>query len=121
MVHLSPRAADPTGGHVMRKFLMGPEGRIGSRTPPADAVLRKPPSLFGLGDLEQVPEDVLLEYADPDDRDGDGVSGRLARMSTGVGRFGWKARSATIEDAVAAALVNELGLTTYRYPKDGGQ
>jgi hypothetical protein len=120
MVQLSARALDPAGGHVVRKFWMGPEGRIGSRTPPADGVLRKPPSLFGLGDLEQVPEHVLLEYADPDDRDGDGISGRLARVNSGVGRFGWKARFATIEDAVAAALVNELGLTTSRYPKDGG-
>lgn len=121
MVHLSPRALDPTGGHVMRKFLMGPEGRIGSRTPPADAVLRKPPSLFGIGDLEQVPENVLVEYADSDDRDGDGVSGRLAQVTSGVGRFGWKARFATIEDAVAAAFVNELGLTTSRYPDDGSR
>jgi CxxC motif-containing protein (DUF1111 family) len=119
MVQLSPRALDPAGGHVVRKFWMGPEGRIGTRTPPADVVLRKPPSLFGLGDLEQVPEKVLLEYADPDDRDGDGVSGRLALVSSGLGLFGWKARFATIEDAVAAAFVNELGLTTSRYPEDG--
>jgi hypothetical protein len=121
MVQLSHRALDPTGGRVVRKFLIAPEGRIGSTTPPADVVLRKPPSLFGLGDLERVPEEVLLEYADADDRDGDGISGRLARVSSGLGRLGWKARFATIEDAVAAAFLNELGLTTSRYPDDGSR
>jgi CxxC motif-containing protein (DUF1111 family) len=119
MVYLSAAIADATGGHVVRQFLIRPNGRMARRRVPDDAVLRRSPSLFGLGDLERVAERVLREYADPNDADGDGVSGRLSRVSGRVGRFGWKARFASVDDAVTAAFVNELGLTTSRYPRDG--
>ena len=35
------------------------------------------PAVFGVGLLEAVPDDALLALADPDDADGDGVSGRV--------------------------------------------
>ena len=31
---------------------------------------------FGVGLLAELPESSILAYADPDDRDGDGISGR---------------------------------------------
>jgi len=54
-----------------------------------------------LGLLEAIPEDAILAQADPDDRDGDGVSGRthvVTDPESGVprlGRFGWKPAQAT--------------------------
>jgi CxxC motif-containing protein (DUF1111 family) len=79
---------------------------------------RVAPAVIGLGLLECVPESVLLEKADPDDRDKDGISGRVNRVwdsttqSMAVGRFGWKAEQATVKGQVAAAFQGDMSLTT---------
>jgi CxxC motif-containing protein (DUF1111 family) len=71
------------------------------------------PALFGLGLVEAIPEAALVSRADPDDRDGDGISGRAARTKDGrLGRFGRKAEFATLRDFVESALRLEMGLTT---------
>jgi CxxC motif-containing protein (DUF1111 family) len=45
--------------------------------------------------------------------DFDGVpAGRVRHVKGGVGKFGWKAQFATLEEFVAAACANELGLGT---------
>ena len=73
--------------------------------------------VFGLGLLEAVPEAEVLSYADPFDRDRDQISGRANYVwsdecqKTMLGRFGWKANTATIKDQCAAAMVNDMGLT----------
>jgi CxxC motif-containing protein (DUF1111 family) len=72
-----------------------------------------PPFLFGLGLVEAVPDEVILGDADPDDADGDGISGRAGRAPDGrLARFGRKAESATIRDFVETALRLEMGLTS---------
>lgn len=38
--------------------------------------------------------------------------GRVRRVAGGIGKFGWKAQFATLEEFVAAACANELGLGT---------
>ena len=59
------------------------------------------PSLFGLGLIEAIPDSVLLSIADPEDRDGDGISGRLPRMADQrSARFGRKGDAASVEDFV---------------------
>jgi CxxC motif-containing protein (DUF1111 family) len=74
--------------------------------------------LIGLGLLESLPESRLHELADPDDRDGDGVSGRVHVVRSAscgteaAGRFGWKATQPTVLDQVAAAFVNDIGITS---------
>lgn len=87
--------------------------------------LRVAPPLIGLGLLEAVPEAAILHHADPDDRDGDGISGRPHWLEQGegtprLGRFGWKAIAATVRDQTAEAFVNDMGLTTAARP-DGGR
>lgn len=85
----------------------------------AAAVRVLPPALFGLGLAEAVPESALEALADPQDRDGDGVSGRLGRSRSGaVGRFGIKADRATLADFVASALLAEMGLTSSLRPAE---
>jgi CxxC motif-containing protein (DUF1111 family) len=84
---------------------------------------RLAPPLIGGGLLDGVREAVILERADPDDLDGDGISGRpnWLRESGGklqLGRFGWKANQATLTDQVAAALANEMGVTSPVRPVD---
>ncbi|MCU0676155.1 MAG: c-type cytochrome [Myxococcota bacterium] len=80
---------------------------------------RTSPHLLGQGLLEAVPESVLAEWHDPDDRDGDGVSGRLPRLPDGsVGRFGWKSAQPTVEAQTAAAFLGDLGLTSPMFPTE---
>ena len=77
------------------------------------------PSLFGLGLLEAVPAGLLQEWADPSDRDGDGVSGRLPTTPDGrPARFGRKGDAASIADFVDTALRFELGFTTPAHPAE---
>ena len=72
-----------------------------------------PPPLFGLGLIEAIPERTILSREDPDDANGDGISGRAGRTEDGrVARFGRKAEFATIAEFVESALQLEMGLTT---------
>jgi CxxC motif-containing protein (DUF1111 family) len=87
---------------------------------PTEAVIiarRIPIPLFGAGLVEAIPDETLLTLADPDDANGDGISGRAAivrDLATGdrrVGRFGWKAQHATLLAFSADAYRNEMGIT----------
>ncbi len=89
--------------------------------PPADLRLspRVAPAVFGLGLLERIKTEELEAGADADDRDGDGISGRVARLPDGrIGRFGWKAAMPQVADQVAAALVDDMGLTSPLRPEE---
>lgn len=84
---------------------------------------RLAPAIVGTGLLDAVPDARILERADPLDRDGDGISGRANewRDDAGrrrLGRFGWKANQATLEDQIASALANEMGVTSALRPFD---
>lgn len=79
------------------------------------------PFLFGLGLVEAIPEEEILSRADPNDRDGDGISGRPGRDAHGrLARFGRKAEHATLRDFVENAAHLEMGLTTPSRPDEGG-
>ncbi len=84
---------------------------------------RLAPPVFGVGLLEAVPEDVVLEAADAEDADGDGISGRpnhvvdVATGGTSLGRFGWKANVPTVEQQVAGAFHGDIGITTPLFPE----
>ena len=95
---------------------MGPEEVPATATATA---LMTAPSLLGLGLIEAVPDTVLAERADPDDLDGDGISGRLPRLPDGrTARFGRKGDASTLEDFVDTALRFELGFTTPGHPTE---
>jgi len=84
---------------------------------------RTAPQLIGLGLLEAIPLEQLLEHADPDDRDRDGVSGRVHFVSGPhgervPGRFGWKAAQPTVLAQTAAAFVNDIGITSELFPDE---
>lgn len=89
----------------------------GALDPRTRISLRVPPAVFGLGLLEAVPAEEILARADPDDEDGDGVSGRSQMVidsATGrssLGRFGWKAVQPSLAAQSAAALSQDLGVT----------
>src|SRR5213076_711246 len=76
-------------------------------------------SLLGFGLLEAVPEAEILAFADPFDRNGDGVSGRPNRTADGrLGRFGRKAQFATLREFNAGAFANEMGITSPDEPSE---
>jgi CxxC motif-containing protein (DUF1111 family) len=79
---------------------------------------RLTPPMIGMGLLEAVPEADILAAADPDDADGDGISGRPnwawsdTAGAVALGRFGWKATRPTIGDQIAHAFAGDLGIST---------
>ncbi len=75
--------------------------------------LRTTPVLFGRGLLDLVPDSVILLYADPDDRDGDGISGRPNHFVDGrLGRFGRKALVPRLDEFNNGAFSVEMGVTS---------
>lgn len=73
---------------------------------------RQTPTNLGLGELESIPDDVILALADPTDADGDGIAGYAHVFDDGrLGRFGWKAQVPSLAEFVRDGLSNELGVT----------
>lgn len=78
--------------------------------------MRLAPPVFGLGLLEAIPEETILSWADPDDKDGDGISGRpnyvwdLERGGKIMGRFSWKANAFDIRQQSAIAAYHDMGI-----------
>jgi CxxC motif-containing protein (DUF1111 family) len=90
--------------------------------------LRQPPPVFGLGLLEAIEAATLEGWEDPDDLDGDGISGRINRVwdvETGaaeIGRFGHKANQPNLLQQTAAAYFNDMGVTSPIFTaEDGGE
>lgn len=103
-----------------------PEWRVegwayGAPSPATRASPRVAPSLDGIGLLARASETAILAREDPDDRNGDGVSGRAARLASGeLGRFGWKASEPTLAGQAAAAFSLDMGLSTPARPDPAG-
>ena len=82
------------------------------------------PATIGMGLLEAIPEERILALADPDDANGDGISGRpnfvwdvqLGRLA--LGRFGWKANQPTVEQQAAGAFLGDIGITSGLFPDE---
>ena len=97
--------------------------------PPHANILLSPriaPQMIGLGLLEAIPAADILALADPDDANGDGVSGRpqivpSAEFGTPMlGRFGLKAGTPTIKEQTASAFSGDMGLSTTLFPNPWG-
>ena len=82
--------------------------------------------MLGLGLIQAIHEADILALADPDDADGDGISGKAAITidpKTGkqaLGRFGWKAQSATVRQQSADAFAFDIGLSSPEMPLHQG-
>jgi len=83
---------------------------------------RLAPPMIGLGLLEAVPESEILQGADPNDANGDGIKGHanyVYDVATGkklLGRFGWKANTASVLTQVATAFNQDMGITNSVLP-----
>jgi CxxC motif-containing protein (DUF1111 family) len=75
---------------------------------------RTTPAFFGFGFLDAVPDATILALADPNDANGDGISGRVHRTPDGrIGRFGRKGQGQTLLEFNAGAFQNEMGVTNF--------
>ena len=89
--------------------------------PMSDSVMISPrvaPPMIGLGMLEAIPQEDILALADPEDRNGDGISGKAnwvkdkADGEIKLGRFGWKAGAPSIRVQSASAAAGDIGIST---------
>lgn len=87
---------------------------------------RVAPQMIGLGLLEAIPAADILAREDPEDADGDGISGRAQIVPSAefgrpmLGRFGHKAGAPTVREQTAAAFAGDMGLSTPLRPDPWG-
>ncbi|MES2544022.1 MAG: di-heme oxidoredictase family protein [Bacteroidota bacterium] len=80
--------------------------------------------MIGLGLLEAISEDIILAFADVNDANGDGISGKpnyvydVVSNTQKLGRFGWKANQPNIKQQVAGAFLGDMGITTSLFPNE---
>ncbi|MCV2894244.1 di-heme oxidoredictase family protein [Lentibacter sp. XHP0401] len=94
-----------------------------------DAMLspRIAPQMIGLGLLEAIPAADILAQADPDDANGDGISGRANVVwsveydQPMLGRFGLKAGSPTVKHQSASAFAGDIGISNPLFPTPQGE
>ncbi len=82
------------------------------------------PQMPGLGLLEVVPEANIVAFADENDTDNDGISGRpnqvwdAQNQQLVLGRFGWKANQPSLAQQTAGAFNGDIGITSNLFPQD---
>lgn len=101
---------------LLGRVLVTPSFPSGSPSAAARFSPRLSPQLVGIGLLDAVPEAALEALEDIDDVDGDGISGRIARLPDGPGRFGWKAIHTTARAQTAGAFSQDMGIRSPVHP-----
>lgn len=86
--------------------------------------MRVSPPLVGMGLLDLVPDSLILEHADPDDQDQNGISGKPNWIERNgeklLGRFGHKASVPSLKEQNQSAFNGDLGLSTELFPFPSG-
>ncbi|MEM7519181.1 MAG: di-heme oxidoredictase family protein, partial [Planctomycetota bacterium] len=112
-----------TGQHAVAQFELE-----GSRTVIPDNFFGQPVTvgqrnaipIFGVGLFEFVSDATIMAMTDPDDADGDGISGRYNTEGGAIGRFGVKSQANNIESFTRAPLQNQMGITSDPFLGAGG-
>ena len=83
--------------------------------------------MIGLGLLEAIPAQDILAGTDPDDEDGDGISGRANVVwsvefeQPMLGRFGLKAGTPTVKHQSAGAFAGDIGISNPLFTSPAGE
>jgi CxxC motif-containing protein (DUF1111 family) len=96
---------------VQRQFSLD-SGRASSDQLTNISATRNPIPFFGAGLLSEIADAEIVSHADPQDADGDGISGRVNYDGMFVGRFGRKAQTSSIELFVRGPIFNHMGITS---------
>lgn len=116
--------ADGEGFRLRRPRIAFDKPAWGALDPPLMMSPRVAPQMIGLGLLEALSEADIVARADPQDADGDGISGRpnrvwdAARQAVVLGRFGWKANQPSLHQQVSDAAAGDIGITSSAHPAD---
>lgn len=82
--------------------------------------------MIGLGLLEAIDQEAILSLTDPEDKDGDGISGRpnwiwsMEHKQIVLGRFGWKAGGASINEQSQQAFSSDIGISVPMHTNGAG-
>lgn len=112
---LDPETCIPTGfaqSPIQQQYDLAQPARVPTSTQTDTLATRNAIPFFGVGLLAQIPAEEILRREDPNDVNGDGISGRANFENTFVGRFGRKAQVASLEAFVRGPLFNHVGITT---------
>lgn len=133
-LHPERRTLTLAGGETVTLTRTQPQllGADGQPVAGTEVSLRTAPPMIGQGLLEAIPAAALLARADPLDRDGDGISGRVNLLPDPArpddlgpagwlpGRFGWKAGQPGLVAQVASAFALDLGISSPLHPEGWG-
>ena len=106
----------PTGTNGVQDQYSLVTGREASPARTNVTATRHPIPFFGVGLLAEIPGAEILSRADPDDRNGDGISGRANYDRGFVGRFGRKSQNVSIEGFIRGPIFNHSGITSNPLP-----
>jgi CxxC motif-containing protein (DUF1111 family) len=87
---------------------------------------RLAPSLLGMGELAKIKAEDILQLSDPNDANNDGISGKPNRIwsqefnKVMLGRFGYKAGVASLDEQNQRAFAGDIGLSTPLFPQPWG-
>ena len=85
-----------------------------------DRSQRNATALFGVGQIDSIPEKALLKLAKREQKEYPDVAGRPSKQKDGkIGRFGWKAQKPSLEDFTLTACAVELGLNVPGHEQAG--
>ncbi len=85
---------------------------------------RVAPPVFGLGLLEAIDDESIKSNEDEFDSNNDGISGRtnlvwnVLQNEFTIGKFGWKAGQPTLLQQTAGAYNEDMGITSFIFPKE---
>ena len=102
------------------------DAAYGAPSPDIQISPRLTPQMIGLGLLEAIPAEDIIALADPDDADGDGISGKaqivwsVEHDRPMLGRFGWKAGNPSVREQAASALAGDIGISNPLFPDASG-
>jgi CxxC motif-containing protein (DUF1111 family) len=119
----SPEGYAALSGWTEANGLRKPQYSFAGGPVPSNYSVRATPQLVGMGLLEAVPETAIQSMEDPDDANGDGISGRANIVTDPktseprLGRFGWKAGKASLSHQIAGAFNTDMGVMTSVLPK----
>ncbi len=113
---MNVRFHDGTSVQLRRPTLQITHLGYGPMHPQTRTSARIAPPMIGLGLLEAIAQASILANADPEDKNGTGITGTPnwvwdeAQQKTVLGRFGWKASQPSVNQQNAHAFAGDMGL-----------